>query len=71
MGAATATRRMIHDVDPGVASGEIPVLEIDAPPLNMRGGLVPAQVGGPDYPINVAMASGCVAPLPDRRPVRP
>ena len=48
---------------PGVASGEFDVLAIDAPPLNPRGGMVPAEVVAPDHPINEATALECVAPL--------
>ena len=48
---------------PGAASGEFAVLAIDAPPLNMRGGMVPAEVVAPDHPITEAMPLECVAPL--------
>jgi hypothetical protein len=32
---------------PGVASGAFAVLAIDAPPVNLRGGMVPAEVVAP------------------------
>ena len=55
--------RLGGDGRPGVASGEFAVLAIDAPPLNMRGGMVPAEVVAPEHPINEATALECVAPL--------
>src|SRR5262245_47789870 len=48
---------------PGVASGESAVPATDALPLNLWGGLVPAEGCAPDHPINEETASECTAPL--------
>jgi hypothetical protein len=48
---------------PRVADSEFAVPAINAPPLSLRGGLVPAEVVAPDHPINVVTASECAAPF--------